>query len=86
MAVVRRLEMLVNGRVATAEAARAGKHRRRVEAAARPKSEQTLHSRHELGAFGSAEEAFPLTTDVASAYMKATPAPDARSETIRQAG
>jgi methyl-accepting chemotaxis protein/methyl-accepting chemotaxis protein-1 (serine sensor receptor) len=86
MAVVRRLEMLVNGRVASAEAARAGKHGGRVEAAARPKSEQTFHSGHERGPFGSAEEAFPLTTDIASAYMKATPAPGAKSETIRRAG
>jgi methyl-accepting chemotaxis protein len=86
MAVVRRLEMLVNGRVATAEAARAGTHRRRVEAAAKPKSQQMFHSRRDLRGFASAEEAFPLTTDVASAYMKATRAPDAESETTRRAG
>jgi hypothetical protein len=78
--------MLVNGRVATAEAARAGTHRRRVEAAAKPKSEQMFHSRRDLRGFASAEEAFPLTTDVASAYMKATTAPDAENDTARRAG
>ena len=86
MAVVRRLETLVNGRIASTEAARAGKHHRRADAAARPQSEQAFHSRPDPGTFGSAEETFPLTTDVASAYMKATPAPDADSETIRRAG
>jgi methyl-accepting chemotaxis protein/methyl-accepting chemotaxis protein-1 (serine sensor receptor) len=84
MAVVRRLEMLVNGRIATAEAARAGS--RRVEATAKPKSQQMFHSRRDLRGFGSAEEAFPLTPDVASAYMKATTAPDAESDTARRAG
>jgi hypothetical protein len=45
-----------------------------------------FHQRRDLRGFGSAEEAFPLTTDVASAYMKATTAPDAESETTRRAG
>jgi methyl-accepting chemotaxis protein/methyl-accepting chemotaxis protein-1 (serine sensor receptor) len=80
MAVVRRLEMLVNGRIANAEAARAGRHARRAEAAPKPKSGQAYHSRHDLGAFGSAEAAFPLTTDVPSSYMKASPAPPAEQE------
>jgi methyl-accepting chemotaxis protein len=83
MAVVRRLEMLVNGRVASAEAARAGSRGSRTGAAAKPKSGQAYHSRHDPGTFGSAEAAFPLTTDIPSSYMKATPAKPAADETRR---
>jgi methyl-accepting chemotaxis protein/methyl-accepting chemotaxis protein-1 (serine sensor receptor) len=86
MAVVRRLEMLVNGRIASAEASHAGKYRRHAEAAARQKSPQAFPPGHDSRTFGSAEEAFPLTTDVASAYMKATTAPHVEEETTRQAG
>src|SRR5580765_1147744 len=86
MAVVRRLEMLVNGRIASAEASHAGKYRRHAEAASRQKSPQAFPTGHDSRTFGSAEEAFPLTTDVASAYMKATTAPHVEKETTRQAG
>jgi methyl-accepting chemotaxis protein/methyl-accepting chemotaxis protein-1 (serine sensor receptor) len=86
MSVVRRLEMLVNGRIAGTEIGHAGTYGRRAEAAATPKFEQAFHSRHDSGAFGSAEETFPLTTDLASAYVKATPAPQHEDETTRQVG
>jgi methyl-accepting chemotaxis protein/methyl-accepting chemotaxis protein-1 (serine sensor receptor) len=83
MAVVRRLEMLVNGKVARAERARHMKPAGRTEAPARPASGQAYHSRHDQGTFGSAEEVFPLTTDVTSVYVKASPP---TADETRQAG
>jgi len=84
MAVVRRLEMLVNGKVASAERARHLKPAGRAEAPARPAPGQAAyHSRHDRGTFGSAEEVFPLTTDLTSAYVKASPA---TADETRQAG
>ena len=83
MAVVRRLERLVNGKAASAPAGRTGRAGKRVEPAVKPSTH--FHSRHDLAALGSAEAAFPLTTDVASAYMKPTPAAKADRETSRHA-
>src|SRR5262245_61573060 len=85
MAVVRRLERLVSGNVASTDASRSGKRTRRAEPVAAPPPNQAFHSKHDLAALGSAEEAFPLTPDVASAYVKATPPPAADHETNRQA-
>src|SRR5262249_36209344 len=74
MNVVRRLERLANAKAArSAQAAHPARPGRRVEAA-KPPSKQTFHSRHDLTALGSPEAVFPLTTDAASAYLKAAPA------------
>jgi len=83
MAVVRRLERLVNSKAASAPAARAGRPGPRVETAVNQPPAH-FHSRHDLAALGSAETAFPLTTDAASAYTRPA-APAANHETSRQA-
>jgi methyl-accepting chemotaxis protein len=84
MAAVRRLEVLVNGRTvgASSRARRSGK---RVEAAA-PKApiRQPEHATRDQAAFASAEEAFPLTADARSAYVKASPA--TADDPVRQIG
>jgi len=83
MAVVRRLEMLVSGKVAQAQA-RTPRAAGQAKRASTP-ANQAFHSRHDLGAFGSAEAAFPLTADVHSAYMKPT-FPAQAAEDTRRAG
>jgi methyl-accepting chemotaxis protein len=82
MAVVRRLEMLVSGRVSKGDVAHAASHARRAEAAAGGKPQHGPHAGHGIGAFGNAEAVFPLTTDVHSPYVRATEGPD----TTRRAG
>jgi methyl-accepting chemotaxis protein len=84
MAAVRRLEVLVSGETVRMELARARKRGRRAEAAAKPPTHQPLPSKHHLEAFGSAEDAFPLSA-APSAYMKAAVSP-AADETTRRVG
>src|SRR5262245_62189756 len=54
MAAVRRLEVLVNGKTASAQAARTGHPGNRVQPAVKTPSTH-FHSRHDLAALGSAE-------------------------------
>jgi hypothetical protein len=82
MAVVRRLEMLVSGRVSHGDSAHAGRGARRAETGGKASSTQALQVGPNFSAFGNAEAAFPLTSDLHSPYVKATPAP----ETTRRAG
>jgi len=72
MAAVRRLEVLVNGKTASAGTGVTGKSVRRPEIADKSSSGQDFHPE--------------LTTDIPSAYLKTTTAPPAEQDAARHAG
>jgi methyl-accepting chemotaxis protein len=73
MAVVRRLEAMVGGRVAssrTVEPRKAGKLVKFIDSVAKPSSKHASHAQGRVSPFRTADDVFPLTADASSIYVK----------------